>query len=99
MIKGNKEEVADVKEVEVEPMEKVVDLMVQCKAKDGKMNLLKEVSTLEVAILVTLGIIIVEKEKRDLSLKVLVTNVVKKDIGPLNVLTLEKILEVITKIL
>ena len=52
----------DFKEVEVEPMEKVS----QCKImgrRNGNNLLGKEVTTLKVAILVTLGIIMVEKEK------------------------------------
>lgn len=100
MIKDREEEVVDFKEPETKLMGKVVDLTIQCKIKDGRMNLLvKEVITLEGAILVTLGMKIMEKGKKYLGLRVLVTNVEKKLTKLLNVLTLERKLEVIEEII
>ena len=61
--------------------------------------LVKEVITLDETILVTLGITIMEKGKKDLGLRVLVTNVEKKVTELLNVLTLERKIEVIVGIL
>ena len=55
--------------------------------------LVKEVISLAVDIFITLGIKIMEKGKKDLGLRVLVTNVVKKDIELLNVLIMVKRLE------
>ena len=93
----------DFREVEEEHMEKVADLKRQFKIKgnhNGRKNLLvEEVTTLEVDILVILGVIKVEKERKYLGLKVLVINVVKKGIYPLNVLTLERRLKVIVEAL
>lgn len=81
-------------------MEKVVDLTTQCKIKEnqnGRKNLLvEEVIVLEVAIFVTLGIIMVKEEKKDLGLMVLV---IKQDIELFNVLNLGRRFEVIAEAL
>ena len=55
----------------------------------------EEVTTLEIIILVTLGITILTREKIDLGLKVLVLSVVKKDIELLNVTFLVRVQEVV----
>lgn len=68
IIRGREEEVENFREVKVKHMKKVTDLKVQFKIREnhnGRKNLLEEeVTTLEVAILITLGIIMVEKEKK-----------------------------------
>lgn len=84
MIRDREEEVVDFREVEGKYIEKVAYLIVQFKIKENYIErnnlLVEEVTTLEVAILLTLGIIMVEKEKKDLSLKALIISVKKKDI-------------------
>lgn len=102
MRKDKEEEVADFKEEEAEPMEKVADLIKQYKTRikqNGNKNLLvKELITLEVAILVTLEMVIMVREKRCLGLRELVSSV-EKDIDPLNVIILVRRLELATKML
>lgn len=61
--------------------------------------LVREVITLEAVILVTIGIIIMVREKRDLGLRALVSSVQRKDIEPLNVLILARRFKVVEEML